>query len=576
MKRMNIEILGGRANAHLQSFRSHVWARSLLLLVLSCALSLPTAGAYAATNGNPVTILSQLDIDADGLPDAAPDTDNDGLPDNWEVGPPGVEPMSFNGDRLVRFPAPTAIGPGTPPTFIFARQAVTTSAIVSDTDGDGLSDFSEVFGLKYIDDNGNGRLDFIYTDTNGNGAFDAGEPVDVQSEWMDLNLDGLPSIGEYPLPNYAVRIDTNADSIAEFSFALLDSDSDGRLDAVNCPGGSVGTLIDNDGNGLPENFDCNGDGAPDGNPAQLSFLVHDFDGFVFTDPTQADTDHDGLNDGVDPDPLINPATFGISSATGACRSDYVAPAGCFTRSGVSPSDWDLDNDGLGNGSDFGNDLIRAVDYPTDIRDLLELFRPDRLKLATPTIPESLIEDLIGADWNGDGLYRITDHRDFYLDMTQVRAKLGESVYQGLCYVGAHPLFAANTGIGIMPTSLAYGSRSIGLGCQMLLLPAYKGTVGGAGTDYDRTEFLPDPRVWTVLYAWRMPGFDIDGDGFVGSSDANFAQDDLHNFVGTSSRFDGRIDPVACGASGAAASAMLVGGLIAMRLGSLRGRRGRPQ
>ena len=31
----------------------------------------------------------------------------------------------------------------------------------------------------------------------------------------------------------------------------------------------------------------------------------------------------------------------------------------------------------------------------------------------------------------------------------------------------------------------------------------------------RTDFLPDPRVWAVLYAWRTPGFDIDGDGFVG-------------------------------------------------------------
>lgn len=30
-----------------------------------------------------------------------------------------------------------------------------------------------------------------------------------------------------------------------------------------------------------------------------------------------------------------------------------------------------------------------------------------------------------------------------------------------------------------------------------------------------TQFIPDPRVWAILYSWRVPGFDIDGDGFIG-------------------------------------------------------------
>jgi hypothetical protein len=30
------------------------------------------------------------------------------------------------------------------------------------------------------------------------------------------------------------------------------------------------------------------------------------------------------------------------------------------------------------------------------------------------------------------------------------------------------------------------------------------------------QFIPDLRIWAILYAWRMPGFDIDGDGFVGA------------------------------------------------------------
>ena len=42
-----------------------------------------------------------------------------------------------------------------------------------------------------------------------------------------------------------------------------------------------------------------------------------------------------------------------------------------------------------------------------------------------------------------------------------------------------------------------------MGWQDLLVPS-----GSSG-------FIPDDRVWTVLYAWRVPGFDIDGDGFIG-------------------------------------------------------------
>ena len=50
---------------------------------------------------------------------------------------------------------------------------------------------------------------------------------------------------------------------------------------------------------------------------------------------------------------------------------------------------------------------------------------------------------------------------------------------------------------------AYNGRGIGLGWQDLLRPP------------STTEFVPDKKIWAVLYAWRMPGFDIDGDGFVG-------------------------------------------------------------
>ncbi|NIP86150.1 MAG: hypothetical protein GTO03_11515, partial [Planctomycetales bacterium] len=39
----------------------------------------------------------------------------------------------------------------------------------------------------------------------------------------------------------------------------------------------------------------------------------------------------------------------------------------------------------------------------------------------------------------------------------------------------------------------YGGRGVGLGWHSLLQPS------------GRTAFIPDPHVWAILYAWRMPG-----------------------------------------------------------------------
>jgi hypothetical protein len=393
-------------------------------------------------------ILNKLDIDRDGVADLSPDSDGDGLPDNWELG--GFEGPEVDTpakckekDRLVRFPAPSPMVPGTPPTPIFTRLAVATSALDYDTDHDGLSDFIEVFGLKFIDENGNGRLD--------------------PDEWADLNGDGMPSPGEWPLDN-SVEIET-ADLCCE--------------------------------------------------------LLHDFDGFVFTDPTNPDTDGDGLLDGEDADPLINPRSFG--------RSDIIVPT---TAAG---DDADKDNDGLGNGMDMANDLVAGepasfdangnvtarvlrthqdVDNPLDLPRLILLFRPDLSQ--SNRMPESLIEDLLGLDWNGNGLWRTTDIRDW----TMVIPRSGEP---GAPSDEFFKIAGAGPGGGdhflYVPRSFADVARAyddpannnhsfhgegLGLGWQRLLEPPAP------------TDFMPDLRVYGVLYAWRVPGFDIDGDGFTGA------------------------------------------------------------
>lgn len=377
-------------------------------------------------------ILSRLDIDGDGVPDGARDTDGDGLPDNWETG--GVEALTAAGDvidRVVFVPAPTAIVPGTPPTPVFTRLAVATSALDPDTDGDGLSDLIEVFGLKFIDEDGNGRLD--------------------ANEWNDINGDGLPSPGEFP-------IDNSRTEIAGFDF------------------------------------------------------LHDFDGFVFTDPTNRDTDGDGRSDGEDNDPLINPRSFG--------NVDPIIIR--FNAEGVD----DIDADGLGNGMDMGNDLVsedgtggvdfQVIDNPENIPDLLSLFRNDLRQEGV--IPESQIEDLLGADWDGNGLWRTTDIRTWYgvIDESNPLLTPPAAVFTLDSDDPTSPKFYASQtfediqAVYADPGFEAYGGgvarrqgRSVGMGWQDLLRPN------------GRTEFLPDDRVWAILYSWRVPGFDVDGDGFIG-------------------------------------------------------------
>jgi len=375
------------------------------------------------------SLLSQLDIDNDGLPDGAQDTDGDGLPDNWELG--GVEAPSGDDedfDRIVFFPAPSPVVPGTPPTPIFTRREVATSALNPDTDGDGLTDFIEVFGLMFIDENQNGILEDF--------------------EWNDFNNDGLPSPGEFP-------VDNTGQEIGGFGF------------------------------------------------------LHDFDGFVFTDPTIPDTDGDGINDGNDVDPLINPRAFGVETIERFRASDNE----------------DVDKDGLGNGMDLGNDLVpsdgpsiprfEVIDNPQNIRDLLGLFRDDLL--ADGNVPESQIEDLIGADWDGNGLWRTTDVLNWTLAIDSSGSD--PTPLPGPQFVlEDHNFFAEQTTENLNTLTddqsyNGYGDRGIGLGWQEFLLPS------------GPSIFLPDRerRVWAILYSWRVPGFDIDGDGFIGVPSTSFTR-----------------------------------------------------
>jgi hypothetical protein len=536
-------------------------------MIIGLALGFQPERAEAVSltppNGRPVPVLGQLDIDADGFADAAADSDGDGLPDNFETG--GAEPFAGR-DRVVSFPAPAAVRSAEVPSFLLSRPAVTTKADQYDSDGDNLSDFIEVFGLKFIDDNGNSRLDFEpnidFRDGNGNGKWDIGESIFASAEWLDLNMDGMPSISEWPLVNaFGVVEDLVDANDNAYVYVLDDCDGNTVPETVriiwNVPAGQrlAGAIAGCSGAAAqwPEGIaDDDEDGIPDRVIVDevsygISRRASDFDGFVFTDPTVWDTDADGSPDGEDRDPLVNAAT--VAPAFGSGFERALAP---------SPDDQDLDNDGLGDGSDFGNDLIPIVDFPSDLAARLAANAPpDRQSgCDTPTVPEALIEDLLEDDWNGDGLWRLSDASQYRLGIPLVAAGQNciQQVYGAehdeLFVVGAHRLYGESPLLGVgdgcrTPANFEpkacviadeYNARGTGLGWQERLLQSARA----------RTTFFPDPRLWAVLYAWRTPGFDIDGNGRTGVFDNTFSTDDVHNFV-----MDQDDDsPFGCGACGA--------------------------
>jgi hypothetical protein len=395
-------------------------------------------------------------------------------------------------------------------------------------------------------------------------------------------MDGLPSIGEWPFANQFGTIadgqvdaygngyvyvmdDCNGDTIPDTPRIVWNVPPDQRLQvaftacatdpATYAAQLAASGFVDANNDGIPESVNIENVVYP------LVQRLSDFDGFVFTDPTQFDTDADGLSDSEDRDPLVNPQTVAPAFGTGFERA--LAP---------SPDDQDLDNDGLGDGSDFGNDLIAQVDFPSDIADRVkDAAPPDRFSgCDTPTLPEALIEDVLDDDWNGDGMWRLTDETTFRFGIPVPAAgqpscleQLYGSEYESLFVVNSHALYGENP---LLSSALAckapaelpdkacvepstYNQRGTGMGWQEKLLQAARA----------RTTFFPDVRLWAILYAWRVPGFDIDGNGRTGTYDNSFSTDDVHAFY---------VAPqTLCGGCGSGPLSLFAGcaGFLALRL-----------
>jgi outer membrane protein OmpA-like peptidoglycan-associated protein len=250
------------------------------------------------------------------------DTDNDGIDD-------GVEDANRDGQTL------NIIG-GTGG----AAGSGETDPGQADTDGDGLGDGDEVNGSGPLA--GIGATDPLDTDTDDGGAQDGAEVnTDATNPTVGNGLDDV--------------IDSDNDGISDPLEGVLgtdpndpDSDNDGLTDGQEV--GSNGTLDAGESN--PLDADSDDDGLSDGEEVGGDGLLASY---AATDPLNADTDDDGIDDGVEAGVSTNGLDGGVSDGNGTpfegTAAGFVGDAD--PASTTDPTDTDSDGDGIPDG---GEDL----------------------------------------------------------------------------------------------------------------------------------------------------------------------------------------------------------------------------
>ncbi len=265
------------------------------------------------------------DTDGDGLADGLEDRDHDGERDAGETDPSdrdsdddgledGVEDLNVNGRR-----DPGETDPNDP-----------------DSDDDGLLD-----GEEDVDRDGRhdrDETDPLDADTDDGGEPDGSErengrnPVDDPSddERADNDGDGLPDADEIARGTDPNDPDTDDDGLDDGDEVRRgtdptdpDSDDDGLIDGEEIEHGTDPLDPDSDDDGLKDGVEIHGrnptnplDDDTDDDDLIDGQEDADHDGEIDpdeTDPNNPDTDGDGIDDRLDPDPLV-PGEDGVRGA----------------------------------------------------------------------------------------------------------------------------------------------------------------------------------------------------------------------------------------------------------------------
>jgi|GEM_PF-1759490 len=331
-----------------------------------------TIGA-TGTDGTGETDPNQTDTDNDSLLDGVEvngsgplagrstdpldtDTDDGGSEDGIEALADGTLPAKGNGDD------DAAADPDNDGLSNAQEDVLGTDPSDADTDDDGINDGQETGGDASVD----------LTDTN---------PLDADSDNDGLS-DGSEQLGQDGLPN----------SGDETNPLNPDSDSDGLLDGTESGASAPIPAGISDGAGV----DFAGTDSDAG-----SFLA-DADPSTTTDPTDPDSDNDGLADGLE-DINANGAVDG-SGIVGGTNS--ASTPGDET----DPNNADSDADGLTDGSEVNGTGALSSFGPTDPldSDTDDGGATDGAEVSAGSDPRSGNEEDDFPDTDADG---ITDNLD---------------------------------------------------------------------------------------------------------------------------------------------------------------------
>jgi gliding motility-associated-like protein len=363
--------------------------------------------------------LPTNDCDNDGLTNADesgfgtdptnPDTDGDGLNDGDEV-TDGTNPIDSCDPNINALPTNDCDNDGLDNT---AEITAGTDNTNPDTDADGLNDGEEV--------------------TNGSDPLNPCSPNAGALASNDCDGDGLTSADETTAGTDPANPDTDNDGINDGdevtdstdplnpcdpninALASNDCDNDGLNNDGETTAGTDNTNPDTDGDGILDGAEITDGSDPlnscDPNPLALASNDCDTDGLDNanenlngTDPSNPDTDGDGINDGsevsgssnpLDPcDPNIN------ALASNDCDGDGLDNAGELTA-GTDNTNPDTDGDGFIDGEEVtnGSDPLNPCSpdpsaLPTNDCDTDGLNNADEVALGT---------DPANPDTDGDSL-----------------------------------------------------------------------------------------------------------------------------------------------------------------------------
>src|SRR6266508_2500112 len=336
---------------------------------------------YVDTDGDGIKNVYDSDADADGIPDGAErasgtnelarDTDNDELCDGANVTLPG---------------GATCVG----------EKPYASNPLDNDTDDDGVKDGQEVLRDHTSPTNGDtdhdGLPDGFEANFNpGQGrSFNGADASDASADWES---DGLTNLKEY-LVNKQAAHNFDGDSLTDFVDA--DDDNDGIPTASELLGlnpfmsSDASRDFDRDGisnldeynAGLdPTEPDTDMDGLWDGSTVIVDGVTYQGETTKGTNPTNPDTDADRVFDGNE---VLGWHVYII-------RPDDTVEERSVTS---DPLDSDTDNDGLGDGDEYLRTDPRTWDTDADgLKDTLPWLHSKNLVPAgldeDPVVPEDV-------------------------------------------------------------------------------------------------------------------------------------------------------------------------------------------